>query len=663
MGRARTAHDLGSLPQELGQRSRVVVSELELRTLWFIRLRWWVPSTILVGTAAAALLGFDLEIVPLLAVAAFVAAYNTLFHFARGIVTNANEAARLGALHRFTLLQVALDYAAMFILIHFSGGVQSPLSFFAIFHIVFAAILLPRRLAYGVGVAVTLGMAVVAAAEHLGWIATHRVRLLGEASAPLALHDTLVAFGFFLAAITITTLTTTSIVRMLRRRISDLAELSARVVTLNERLRALYVLTQAIASRQRLDDVFQAVTQELVKVLEVEAVSIKMLSDDGAQLRYAAAEGLPSSWTGRVIEVAKSSLHQELIMGEPYVTARIDETERFQYATELTAAGVRSVLCVPLSAEDRIIGVLGAYSGRPDRFGANDVEFLLLASELVSIALENARAYEAAERATEQRTRFMHQVAHNLRAPLGAVISMTQVLLEGYLGELAPAHREQLAKVERRARGLLDLINELLALAKGQAAVPTARAEPLDVVALVTKVGQTFQQSAIEHGLTLTVTAPASARTIIGDRSLVEQVIENLVSNAIKYTPSGGRVDLTLASHPDRCTRVEVRDTGIGIPPEDQAKLFTEFFRARNARALDVIGTGLGLTLVKEVVERMGGRVSVVSELGKGSTFVVQLPPAPDGVVCAEEPPRSHAAAPPQPAPTLAGDDETLDRR
>jgi signal transduction histidine kinase len=616
----------------------VVVSELELRTLWFISVRWWVPPIVLAGTAAATLLGFDVEVVPLIVVAAFVAAYNTLFHFARGIVTNAAEHVRLQALHRFTLLQVGLDYAAMFVLIHFSGGLLSPLSFFAIFHIVFAAILLPRRHAYGVGVAVALGMAVVGTVEHLGLISAHQIRLLGEPRPPIDLHDALVAYGFFVAAITITAMTTTAIARMLRRRITDLAKLSERVVTLNERLRALYVLTQAIASRQRLDEVFGTVTRELAAVLEVEAVSIKMLSDDGAQLRYVAVEGLPEGWAGRVVDVARSPLHQRLLAGEPHVVCATSQTEMLQYSAELSAAGLRSVLAVPLGAVGGLIGVLAAYCGRPDRFDAADVEFLGFASKLVSVAIENARAYEAAERANEQRTRFMRQVAHNLRAPLGAMVSMTQIMLEGYLGELGPAQREQIVKVDRRARGLLSLIDELLNLAKGQQAVPTARAEPVDVAALVRKVGQDFQQTAAERGLTLAITAPDAMPTVIGDASLVEQVLENLVSNALKYTPSGGRVDVALTSAPDRCTRLEVRDTGIGIPEEDKAKLFTEFFRARNARTLDVIGTGLGLTLVKEVVERMGGRVAVMSELGVGSTFVVRFPPGPDAAACAEEP-------------------------
>lgn len=614
------------IPRELDWRRRVVLSELGLRTRWFIGLRWWVPPVIAAGVGVAAWLGFRVEVVPLLVVAAFILVYNTLFYLSRDRVRTA-EGWRVSSLHRFAMLQVALDYAAMFVMVHLSGGVTSPVMFFAIFHIIFAAILLPRRYAYSFAGVVTLGMGLVAVAEHLGWLPFHGLafRTEGPPEAP-PLHRILVSLGFFLAAIAITALMTTAIARMLRRRIRDLAEATRKVALLNERLEALYAMTQAIATRQRLDDVLHIVTLELAQVLGVQATSVKLLDEAGTRLRYAAGHGLPPGWSEtKTVEVDQSPFHRRIIQGEPYVTGRIDGSESVPLGEDLSAAGVRSVLYVPLTTEDRVIGILGAYCHLPDRFGRSDVEFFRLAADLVAMAVENAKAYEAVERASEQRSRFMRQAAHNLRAPVAAVVSMIEVVREGFLGELSEGQDEQLRRAERRARSMLTLINELLTLSASQQILPSDGTEPIDLTALAQRLDRTFQPHATEQGLTLSIQLDGDLPPLAGNPTLVEQMLENLISNAVKYTPPGGRVDVVFAREPAGL-RIEVRDTGIGIPDKDRAQLFTEFFRASNAKAFEQTGTGLGLAIVKEVAESMSGRVEVSSQEGRGTSFVVRLP-------------------------------------
>jgi signal transduction histidine kinase len=598
-----------------------------MRTHWFVGLRWWVPPAIAVGVALASWLGFHVERLSLLAVAAFILAYNTVFYLSRDRV-RPPEGWRVNSLHRYAMFQVALDYAAMFAMVHLSGGVTSPLMFFAIFHIIFAAILLPPRYAYSFAGVVTLGMGMVAAAEHLGWLPFHGLAYGGEGppEAPPP-HRILVSLGFFLAAIVITALMTTAIARMLRRRIRDLAEATRKVAVLNERLEALYAMTQAIATRQRLDDVLHIVTLELTGVLEVQATSIKLLEEHGTRLRYAAEHGLPPGWTeGKTVEVAKSPIHRRIIEGEPFVTGQVERSETFQFGEDLTAAGIRSVLFVPLMTDDRVIGILGSYCNEPDHFGKGDVEFFLLAADLVAMAVENARAYEAVERAGEQRARFMRQAAHNLRAPVAAVTSMVEVLREGYLGELNETQDEQLRRMERRVKSMLTLINELLTLASSQQVLPSDVAETIELALLAQRLDRTFRPQAVEREQTLSIQVDDGLPAVLGNPTLVEQMLENLISNAIKYTPTAGRVDVAFAAGERGWVRLEVRDTGIGIPEKDRPSLFTEFFRASNAKAFEQMGTGLGLAIVKEVSESMGGRVEVSSTEGEGTTFVVHLP-------------------------------------
>jgi hypothetical protein len=219
----------------------------------------------------------------------------------------------------------------------------------------------------------------------------------------------------------------------------------------------------------------------------------------------------------------------------------------------------------------------------------------------------------------------MMRVTHNLRAPLSAMISILDTVRGGYLGTLSDSQREYLRRLDRRARSMLTMINELMTLAESRG-VKAARADqPVDLLALATRIRRTFENEAAEKQLLFRVTTPEELPSIQGDPNLVEQMLENLVSNAIKYTASGGRVEVTFA-RAQRTVRMEVSDTGIGIPKEEMPNLFKEFFRAENARSVETVGTGLGLAIVKEIVDKHGGRVLVESEPGLGTLFVVHLP-------------------------------------
>ena len=617
---------LRNLPEELHRRKRIILGELKDRTRWFVQLRWWVPPSIVAGTGVAWLIGVDFAAPALLGVAGFILAYNLgLFRQSRRLPALPEPSA---ALLRFTYWQVGLDYGAMFLLIHFTGGAASPFIFFFIFHIIFASILLPPRSAYGFAALAAAGMGLIAAAEYSGWIPHHALVFRGRAInlAQQPFH-VLVELGFFTASVFITAFSTTAVMTMLRKRIVDLADLSEAVTTLNNRLGSLYAMIQAIGSSHRLEQILPIVTSELVSVMEVRAISVKLLSEDGKQLRYAAAEGLPAEFIrDKVVEVAKSPLNRRLIEGEPFVTGHLTQREMFQFGEDLAAAGFQSVLFVPLTVEERVIGILGAYCTRPERFGQPEVDFFRLAAGLVAIALENARAYEAIEKLSQERSWFMMRVAHNLRAPLAAMLSILEVVRDGYQGELNEAQAEYLRRVDRRARAMIEIINEILKLAQSRSLKSQPHLGSVDLNVLAGRVRRTFQDAAAEKGLAFSVAIPEGLPEIRGDREQVEQMLENLVSNAIKYTPSGGRVGVAFALGADHTVRIEVSDNGIGIPKADRGRLFTEFFRADNAKALEETGTGLGLPIVKDIVDQHGGRVLVESEEKLGTIFVVHLP-------------------------------------
>jgi len=615
------------LPEEIDEQKRVVYKELKQRTLWFIKLRWFVPPSIAIGSVVAEQIGFRLSLGILFATAAFIFAYNTVFHFMsrRQDPDIVRERAYIRNLTRW---QFGLDFGAMFVLIHVTGGIASPLIFFFIFHIIFASILLPPRSSYGFATMVVAGMIAMTAAEVTGRLTHHPLVLNGKSVNLIELPvHLLIILVFFGASLYITAFFTSSIMTMLRKRISNLVDLSEAVKRLNRKLNALYAMTQAIGSIRRFEQVLKIVTTELGQVMGVVGISIKLLSQDGKELRFVAADGLVADvFKSKVVEVAKSPLNREIIEGKPFVTGHVTRREMFQFGEDLAAAQIQSVLFVPLVVEEKVIGILGAYCKYPERFTPEEVDFFRQAAGLVAVAIENAQAYESIEELIQERSKFMMRVAHNLRSPLAAAISILDVVRGGYQGELNEDQSEYLRRIDRRIRTMLAMINELLSLAKSREVRRALAHKPVDFKLLAGRIERTFQDEARHKGIIFEMQVPGTMPVIQGDADMVEQALENLVSNAVKYTPAGGKVRAEFSAAADGSVKIQISDTGIGIPTADRAQLFSEFFRAENARVMDEHGTGLGLALVKEIVDQHGGRIIVESEEGLGSLFVVHFP-------------------------------------
>ena len=237
---------------------------------------------------------------------------------------------------------------------------------------------------------------------------------------------------------------------------------------------------------------------------------------------------------------------------------------------------------------------------------------------------ELTRARAELERLGEARRQLMLGVAHELRAPVAAVQSYINLILAGYVtpDELRPT----LFRVQERLHEVLDLTSDLLYLARlRQDEEQTQKVTELqDVAAILQKVCDLFHQQARDRGQKLQVEILDNP-FIVADRYHLEQIWTNLLSNAIKYTPAGGRIEVTLQAENDSIIGT-VKDSGIGIADEDQSRLFEDFYRTDEAKVSGEIGTGLGLTIVKQVVESYGGEIHFSSRMGKGSCFAFILP-------------------------------------
>lgn len=225
------------------------------------------------------------------------------------------------------------------------------------------------------------------------------------------------------------------------------------------------------------------------------------------------------------------------------------------------------------------------------------------------------------------KSEFVAMVSHELRSPLAAIRQQIEVLITGMAGELNQRQQELLGRAGRRVDGLLDLIKDLLDLARIEAGRMVDRREALNLAPLVQEVVAGYKEVAEGKKQSLVCETPVEPFWVVGDGSALEEVFSNLLSNAVSYTPEGGSIKVCLAKRGGYVC-VEVKDTGVGIPRECIPRIFDKFYRVRDEKTRQVVGTGLGLPIVKGIVEAHLGAVEVESTPGKGSTFRVLIPEA-----------------------------------
>jgi signal transduction histidine kinase len=270
----------------------------------------------------------------------------------------------------------------------------------------------------------------------------------------------------------------------------------------------------------------------------------------------------------------------------------------------------------------RLIGVTA--SGR-DSSERHRIEAALrtLNEELERRTSELAAATLAAERVSDSKSEFMSRLSHELRTPMSAVLGFTQLLLAGKGGPLGDVQRDYLAKVKRASEHVVELLNEVLDLAQVEAGRIDIECKPVPLKQLVAEVMELTQPIAEARGISVAVSAEASPQVrVSADARRLRQVLLNLLSNAIKYNFAGGRVTVGWVIDHGHA-RISVTDTGPGISPVLQLKLFQPFERLYPEHGAE--GTGLGLTISRRLVELMGGKIGVTSRTGEGSTFWVQL--------------------------------------
>jgi len=237
---------------------------------------------------------------------------------------------------------------------------------------------------------------------------------------------------------------------------------------------------------------------------------------------------------------------------------------------------------------------------------------------------ETMRQLEALD---ETRADFISSVSHELRTPLTSVTGYAEMLLDGDAGPLAAEQEKMVKTIDRNARRLLDLVEDILTVARMDAGFHRLSPEPVEVAVLVEAAVDAVRPGLVSRRLSLTVDIPPVVGTITADRGQLDRVLLNLLSNAVKFTPPGGRITIA-AEKADGVLTLSVTDTGMGIPIAEQPRMFQRFFRSSTSRDEVIPGTGLGLSIVNSIVEAHGGSIDFESTPGRGTTFRLELPVA-----------------------------------
>ena len=392
-----------------------------------------------------------------------------------------------------------------------------------------------------------------------------------------------------------------------------------RAIRHSRHLEAVYEVIRKAGKSLELQAVLDTITRVTVEVTGVRGCSLKLWDPEAGTMRVRSTAGIERRPADLSIDVAQNLYHRSLMEGNVVAVEEALEQD-FPEVDDQTEA----LICVPLRVETKVLGALCVYGRRGERLSPEMTSLLSILGELVTLSISNASAYENLKRLDQAKSWFLLKASHEIRSPLHTIQSIARTLREGYLGEVPQPQRVLLERLEVRARLLAESVGDLLELAKGKAQLSAPELERIELCALLRESLRFYETKAGEKGLSLQLECSAAEASVYGRRDSLQSIVTNLLSNAVKYTPPGGRIDLRLREE-DGSLLLEVSDTGIGIPREEQERLFSEFFRASNARSLSEEGTGLGLAIVKAAVEQLGGSIRVESEPGKGSTFQVLL--------------------------------------
>ncbi|MDX6368712.1 MAG: two-component system, OmpR family, sensor histidine kinase KdpD [Gaiellaceae bacterium] len=385
---------------------------------------------------------------------------------------------------------------------------------------------------------------------------------------------------------------------------------------------------RALASSLAIDQAFGAFIRELRGLIEFDRVTIVLVDAGRAEVLAAAGVGTDTVFPPGSARPVKGSVLEEVLQGK-LVYRPTMQADLYPEEKDLLALGLRSRVLAPLQVGPRTIGMLGLVRAEDDAFTAEEIELVSLLGRLVATAVQNIRAYEA-ERATADELRrlsalradFVSLVSHELRSPMAAVIGASQTLQARWRELTADQRQSFLALIGDETSRLADLIGDVLDTSRIEAGTFSFTFSDVDLGELLRDVVAAADLAQDEVRVSAEVSGPLPP--VRGDRERLRQIVQNLVDNAVKYSPAGADVRVSANSEDGRL-RIAVADDGPGIPFDDQKLIFDKFGRATVDGGTKP-GTGLGLFIARSIAEAHGGSLDVDSTPAHGSVFTLELP-------------------------------------
>jgi signal transduction histidine kinase/CheY-like chemotaxis protein len=401
----------------------------------------------------------------------------------------------------------------------------------------------------------------------------------------------------------------------------------------------LYELTSELASNLDVPRVLDLITAKTIDLLGCDAAGLYIYNEARRGLTFHRGIQLDPELTRTLVLTPG-----EGVAGRAFQERRVVWTEdrladpalRYTPSAEalIHSRAPRAYMAVPILGRSVVHGVLVDYFFEPHAFTPQEARLLSTLADHAAIAIESIQLLEEIhaksreiEAASRHKSEFLANMSHELRTPLNGVIGFTDVLLERMFGEINAKQEEYLRDIRQSGQHLLSLIGDVLDLSKVEAGRMELELTDVDASQAIEDALTLVRERALRRAITLDFGAADGLGAVRGDERKIRQVLLNLLSNAIKFTPEGGRIDVQAARREDS-VQISVRDTGVGIPLEEQEVVFEEF-RQVGTSAAKQEGTGLGLALSRKFVELHGGKIWVESEIGKGATFTFTLPVEP----------------------------------
>ncbi len=401
----------------------------------------------------------------------------------------------------------------------------------------------------------------------------------------------------------------------------------------NDRLLALQRAGATLAARTDPKDVFDMILRSAVQLFGQGSASLYTWDEDAGVLRLAEnfdpAGRMPDD---AALKPGEGVIGRVFASREPLI---IEDYQTWEGRTTVgQETGLRACVAVPLLRSGRALGALGIRSYEPTvAYSEDDARMLALFADQAAAALTTVEAFTRQRQAVEQlerlnraKSEFVSIVSHEFRTPLTGIQGFSEMMRDEELG--LEEMREYAGDINKDAQRLNRMIDEMLDLDRMESGRMTIHPEPMDLNTVVDEAVSRVRPNAPNH--TLRVDLQSDLPPIKADRDRLTQVASNLLSNAVKYSPTGGQITVTTRADGDQL-RLDVRDEGLGIPPDALETIFERYSRVDSQATKDIPGTGLGLPIVRQIVQLHGGKVWAESELGRGSVFHVLLPLAGAG--------------------------------